>query len=131
MGRPVKGDIVRIPFPFSDLSGTKHRPALVIASMKGDDIILCQITSKSYGDPYSLLLETRDFVKGSLPQTSFIRPNKIFPADFSIITGIVGHISLEKIDEVVAGCRSCTSIRSPPVAARHRSTTHRVVPVSE
>lgn len=109
MGIPVKGDIVSIPFPFSDLYGTKHRPALVIASMKGDDIILCQITSKSYGDPYSLLLESSDFVKGSLLQTSFMRPNKIFTADFSIITGIVGHISPEKIDEVVAAINDIIS----------------------
>ena len=31
MGKFVKGDIVVIPFPFSDLSGSKRRPALVIA----------------------------------------------------------------------------------------------------
>jgi mRNA interferase MazF len=102
VGRPVKGDIVRILFPFSDVSGAKNRPAFVIASLIGDDIILCQITSKSYGDPYSILLESRDFIEGSLPRTSFIRPNKLFTADSSIIDRTLGHISMEKIDEVVA-----------------------------
>ncbi len=43
----IKGDIVVIPFPFSDLSGRKKRPALVIADLVGEDIVLCQITSKS------------------------------------------------------------------------------------
>lgn len=109
MGRPLKGDIVTIPFPFSDLSGAKHRPALVIASMKGDDIILCQITSKSYGDPYSVLLELSDFVKGTLPQTSFIRPNKIFTADSSIVKRTIGHVSPEKIDEVIAAINDIIS----------------------
>jgi mRNA interferase MazF len=46
MGKFVKGDVVIIPFPFSDLSSSKRRPALVLAGLKGNDIILCQITSK-------------------------------------------------------------------------------------
>jgi mRNA interferase MazF len=46
MEKFVKGDIVVIPFPFSDLSGSKKRPALVLANLQGDDIILCQITSR-------------------------------------------------------------------------------------
>ena len=44
----VKGDIVVLPFPFSDLSASKRRPALVLADLQGDDIILCQITSKKH-----------------------------------------------------------------------------------
>jgi len=46
MERFVKGDIVVIPFPFSDLSQHKRRPAMVLADLKGEDLILCQITSK-------------------------------------------------------------------------------------
>jgi mRNA interferase MazF len=45
MARFVKGDIVVVPFPFSDLTQAKRRPALVIAELKGNDVILCQITS--------------------------------------------------------------------------------------
>ncbi|MEY5048833.1 MAG: hypothetical protein RLZZ175_2192 [Bacteroidota bacterium] len=36
----VKGDVVVLPFPFSDLTGTKRRPALVLANLQGDDVIL-------------------------------------------------------------------------------------------
>lgn len=43
----VKGDIVIVPFPFSDLSQSKRRPALVVAKLTGDDLILCQITSQA------------------------------------------------------------------------------------
>ena len=43
MGRFMKGDVAVIPFPFSDLSDSKKRPALILAELDGDDIILCQI----------------------------------------------------------------------------------------
>jgi hypothetical protein len=46
MGRFVRGDVVVTPFPYSDLSDSKKRPALVAAALKGDDVILCQITSR-------------------------------------------------------------------------------------
>lgn len=46
MGRFIKGDVVVIPFPFSDLTMSKRRPALVLAELSGDDLILCQITSQ-------------------------------------------------------------------------------------
>jgi mRNA interferase MazF len=47
MAKFIKGDVVVIPFPFSDLSQAKRRPALVIAAFEGNDAILCQITSKT------------------------------------------------------------------------------------
>jgi hypothetical protein len=53
-------------FPFSDLSETKRRPALVPATLSGDDVILCQITSQSKSDEYSLALDPSDFASGNL-----------------------------------------------------------------
>lgn len=90
MARFIKGDIVVIPFPFSDLSGSKKRPAFVLADLYGDDIILCQITSQHNKDSYSIPLKQADFVQGSLPVSSFIRPNRIFTADKNIIIKNVG-----------------------------------------
>ena len=54
MAEFIKGDVVVIPFPFSNLSGSKRRPALVLADLPGNDIILCQITSKHGKDDYSI-----------------------------------------------------------------------------
>jgi mRNA interferase MazF len=45
VGKFIKGDVVVLPFPFSDLTGNKKRPALVVANLQGDDVILCLITS--------------------------------------------------------------------------------------
>jgi len=101
MERFVKGDIVVIPFPFSDLSGTKRRPALVITDLPYDDIILCQITSISKLDNLTIPLKNDDFISGSLSVESFIRPNKIFTADKNLILYKIGHISDEKITEVI------------------------------
>lgn len=56
MEKPVKEDIVVLPFPFSDLTNSKKRPALVVANIDGNDIILCQITSQARADNYSIIL---------------------------------------------------------------------------
>jgi len=101
MGKFVKGDIVVIPFPFTDLSGNKKRPAFVAADLGGDDIIVCQITSKSKSDSFALPLSARDFISGGLPVDSFIRPNKLFTADKNIILSSAGHISEDKIHDVI------------------------------
>ncbi len=95
----VKGDVVVLPFPFSDLSKSKKRPALVVASLQGDDIILCQITSEKRIDDYSIVLSNSDFKTGTLNLTSMIRPNRIFTADKSIILYKIGSIKEPKIKE--------------------------------
>ena len=61
MAKFIKGDIVVVPFPFSDLTQAKRRPALVVTKLEGDDLILCQITSQSIKDSYAILLDNKDF----------------------------------------------------------------------
>ena len=97
---PVKGDIVVIPFPFSDLSASKKRPALVVANLTGDDLILSQITSAAKNDQYSVMLAKNDFNAGNLKVESRIRPNRLFTADKSIVEYKAGTLKKEKIKEV-------------------------------
>jgi mRNA interferase MazF len=101
MERLVKGDIVVLPFPFSDLSQSKKRPALVVAPLQGDDVILCQITTIVHSDLYAFLLEEKDFVSGSLKQPSYIRPNRLFTCDIRIIIKRVGSVHQNKIKEII------------------------------
>ena len=102
MARFVKGDVVVIPFPFSDLSDTKRRPALVLADFPGDDILLCQITSKQSAQAaYAVELNADKFTSGLLPCSSFIRTNRIFTGDKNIIIRKAGHVSPETMNIVV------------------------------
>ncbi|MBS3169718.1 type II toxin-antitoxin system PemK/MazF family toxin [Candidatus Woesearchaeota archaeon] len=97
----VKGDVVVLLFPFSDLSSSRKRPAVVIANLSGDDLILAQITSAvSRRDEYAVSLETKDFQIGKLDVSSLIRPNKLFTADISIISSKRGSLKESKIKEV-------------------------------
>ena len=68
MERFVKGDVVVVPFPFSDLTQAKRRPALVVDELEGDDLILCQITSQYVKDRYAVSIDESDFETGSLRQ---------------------------------------------------------------
>jgi mRNA interferase MazF len=101
MGKFVKGDVVIIPFPFSDYSSQTKRPAVVIKELTGNDVILCQITSNNRSDGYSIPLSSEaDFANGSLRHDSFIRPNRLFTAESSLILYKAGTLSEKKMNDV-------------------------------
>lgn len=64
MGRFEAGSVVLVRFPFSDLSSSKFRPALVLASAGGSDWVLCQITSNPYSDRAAVSLAPDSFSDG-------------------------------------------------------------------
>jgi mRNA interferase MazF len=86
MVTPTTGSIILIPFPFSDLSQSKLRPAVVLANAGKEDWILCQITSKPYADLQSIKLSDDDFANDSLKLISYARPGKLFTANSSLIS---------------------------------------------
>lgn len=59
MEKSLKGSVVIIQFPFSDFTGSKKRPALVIADWGSDDVILAQITSVAHKDAYAIILDDK------------------------------------------------------------------------
>jgi mRNA interferase MazF len=101
MEKFVKTDVVVIPFPFTDLSASKRRPAVVLANLPGNDILLCQITSQVSSEQAALPLVATDFINGSLPINSYIRPTRIFTADKQIIVRKAGTISSKLMDKVI------------------------------
>lgn len=65
---------------------------MVLANLKGDDIILCQITSQFVKDNYAIALDSSDFIKDSLNKPSNVRPNRLFTAEKSIIMRKIGTV---------------------------------------
>ncbi len=84
MGKPVVGEVVVLPFPQTNLQSGKRRPALVVADLAGDDLVLCQITSRARSDGYSVPLANTDFTRGRMAVDSFIRPKR------QEVTGMTG-----------------------------------------
>ena len=110
MARLVSGDVVVVPFPFSDLSSAKVRPALVLASFTRGDVILCQITSQSAGHPETVPVRIADFEPGGmLPHDSFALPHRIVTANESCVRRVAGKLQPRKLHEIRE--RVCAAIR--------------------
>jgi len=97
---PSAGVVVTVLFPFSDLSSSKLRPAIVLADSGRGDWILCQLTSKSYSDTTAVQIEDEDFISGSLHLTSYARPGKIFTANESLMVTQVGKLKDDSFRKV-------------------------------
>ena len=97
----VKGDVLVIEFPYSDLKSYKRRPVLVLKIPKGEDIIVSQITSSSYEESVEIPLSNNDFKQGNLKKESFIRIDKIASIEKSLIKYKVGSLKQEKFNEII------------------------------
>jgi mRNA interferase MazF len=106
MVSPSVGAVVLVRFPFSDLSSSKLRPAIVLAGSDRNDWILCQVTSNAYADMRAVAIDESDFSSGSLMRVSYARPGKLFAANTAIMQRVVGTLNDRKkrliIDAVVA-----------------------------
>jgi mRNA interferase MazF len=105
MGKFVAGDVVAVPFPFSDLSDKKLRPAVVLAIIEHDDLILCQVTSNSFASKRAIEISDTDFSEGRLPLTSYVRPDKLFTAESSIIQKLKGKLELHSLQVILTATR--------------------------
>ena len=86
--------MVVVPFPFSDLSQTKRRPALVATDLVGDDLVLCKITSRKPRDAYAVEINVVDFLEGGLKRPSYFRTNRLFTADHRVISYKLGRYGI-------------------------------------
>jgi mRNA interferase MazF len=95
----VIGDIVVVPFPFTNLRGFKRRPALVLAYSGSDDLILCQITSQNVKDGFAVSITPSDTC-GKLLVESNIRPNKFFTVEKSLVLYKIAPLGDNKLKDV-------------------------------
>jgi mRNA interferase MazF len=106
----VKGDVIILEFPFSNLMQVKRRPSLVIKVPKGDDLIVCQITGKSYEKSAEISIKKEDFYDGSLKVESYLRLDKIFSIEKSLIKYKIGSLKKEKFNEILE--KVCSFLKS-------------------
>src|SRR5882757_2632129 len=95
------GAIVLVPFPFSDLSQSKLRPAVAVADTGSGDWVLCQITSSAYTDPLAVILAANDLASGQLRHVSFARPGKLFTASQGLIVSEIGVLKNQALSRVL------------------------------
>ncbi len=100
MGTFAAGQVALLPFPFSDLTRSKLRPAILLADASREDWIVCQITSNPFGDPNSIQLTASSFSVGTLRHVSYVRPGKVFTAHESLVAAVVGTLNPETLTVV-------------------------------
>ena len=97
------GDLVLIPFPYSDLETSKKRPVLALtAPDRHGDFIALAVTSVPQTE-HAIKLAASQLREGSLPKTSWIRLDKIFTLSENSIVKSVGRIQHSFLGEVLKG----------------------------
>jgi mRNA interferase MazF len=106
-----RGDLLLVPFPFSDLSATKRRPVLAVTAADSyGDFIAMPVTSRPQAE-HGLLIATTDMLTGTLPAPSWIRTNRIVTLNASLVVKTVGRVSEQTVAAAVE--RFCTYIGYP------------------
>jgi len=99
-------DIVLLTFPFSDLSGSKVRPAVVLSNdehnAKFEDFIAVPMTSNLKSKEHSILLKSADLESGKLVVDSRIRSDKVFCASKKLVRMKIGRVKTEVHSEIIA-----------------------------
>ena len=98
-----QGDIVLMPFPFSDLSQAKRRPAIILSKNRtnGKDLIAVQITSTLRSDSFSFLLPN-SVVNIPLPAASEVRINKLFTVEASLIVKKISKLNRDSLEQLLS-----------------------------
>ena len=100
-----QGDVVLVSFPFTDLTSSKRRPALVISpnslNQLNQDLVLVAITSQVTADEYGLRLEESDSLEGKLPKSSMIKLTKIFTIHSTLVVKKLCAIQPEKVADAL------------------------------
>jgi mRNA interferase MazF len=101
MVAPSAGSVVVVRITFTDLSASKLRPAVVLASPGRDDWVMCQVTSNPYSDAHAVELDEASFASGGLRCVSYARPGKLFTTNAGIVAEEVGVLAPEAFRRVV------------------------------
>ena len=101
-----QGSIVLIPFPFTDLSGVKVRPAVIVSSKTiGDDIIVAFIsTNTKKKGKFEVFLKMN--TENGLKSNSVVVVSKIATLEKKTILGEIGQVSHVEIEQIQGKIKS-------------------------
>jgi len=99
-----QGDILLIPFPYSDLTAIKQRPVLVLSNShyneSHQDIVVAAITSNVTDKEYSIYITVDDLDEGQLRVDSAIRADKIYTFSKRVVIKKFGHLNTARLEDV-------------------------------
>ena len=103
--RVRRGDLVLLPYPFSNLSGIKVRPALVVSgdkfNFKSRDVIMVPLTSLIKDEPFSIIVEQKNLSSGKLVKRSRVKTDKIFCVDRRLIKIKIGKLDIKTFNIIL------------------------------
>ncbi|MFH1182281.1 MAG: type II toxin-antitoxin system PemK/MazF family toxin [Candidatus Woesearchaeota archaeon] len=106
--------IVLLPFPYTDLSSAKKRPALVVSNNRfnkaSDDVVCCLITSNPAEVPHIISVTNKDMEKGFLEFDSKIKPYRLFTVSKRIVYKTIGLLKKEKYVLVAGEIRNLVEV---------------------
>ena len=102
----IKGDVVEIEFPYTDLSSSKFRPALIISNVLGVNYIFMQISSNVKKSNFRIHIENSDFIQGKLYLPSCAHIDILFTGEKTIINKKYGHINSNKLNQIINSLKS-------------------------
>ena len=106
-----RGDLLLVPFPFTDLSAAKRRPVLALTNVDGyGDFIALPVTSRPQSE-HGLPLRGTDLTEGSLPAQSWIRTDRIITLNASLVVKRFGRVSDRTVATAVE--RFCAHLTTP------------------
>jgi mRNA interferase MazF len=99
---PERGELILIPFPFTDLTAAKRRPVLALTGADSyGDFVALPVTSRPQTE-HGLAIAAADLVSGSLPAASWIRTNRIVTLNASLVIKTIGSVSERLVAVAVA-----------------------------
>ena len=100
-------DIILIPFPYTDLSGMKLRPALIVSNAminNTHDRVCCLITSNPEKGKWKIHIDSVS--QGTLPFKSWVKPHRVFTIHEGIIKKRICQVSDNVHEKVVSSIQS-------------------------
>jgi mRNA interferase MazF len=96
-----RGDLVLVPFPFTDLSSAKRRPVLVLTEPDGyGDFLAVAVTSRPHHH-LAMAVNDNDMEQGKLPVPSWVRTDRIVTLSVALVVKVFGSVTGAHLDRVI------------------------------